>query len=93
MFDNGVATIVNVDDVGADALHVHDETDPDPGVAFALSRLAAGPHEPTPMGVFRAADRGEYSAETTEQLAAAQEKKGPGDLSALLTSNPTWEVH
>ena len=93
VFDNGVATIVNVDDVGADALHVHDETDPDPGVAFALSRLAAGPHEPTPMGVFRAADRGEYSAETTEQLAAAQEKKGPGDLSALLTSNPTWEVH
>ncbi len=93
VFDNGVATIVNVDDVGADALHVHDETDPCPGVAFALSRLAAGPHEPTPMGVFRAADRGEYSAETTEQLAAAQEKKGPGDLSALLTSNPTWEVH
>ena len=93
VFDNGVATIVNVDDVGADALYVHDETDPCPGVAFALSRLAAGPHEPTPMGVFRAVDRGEYSAETTEQLAAAQEKKGPGDLSALLTSNPTWEVH
>lgn len=93
VFDNGVATIVNVDDVGADSLHVHDETDPCPGVAFALSRLAAGPHEPTPMGVFRAVDRTEYAAENTRQLAAAQEQKGPGDLSALLTSNPTWEVH
>ncbi len=93
VFDNGVATIANVDDVGADSLHVHDETDPCPGVAFALSRLAAGPHEPTPMGVFRAVDRTEYAAENTRQLAAAQEKKGPGDLSALLTSNPTWEVH
>ena len=93
VFDNGVATIANVDDVGVDSLHVHDETDPCPGVAFALSRLAAGPHEPTPMGVFRAVDRTEYAAENTRQLAAAQEKKGPGDLSALLTSNPTWEVH
>ena len=93
VFDNGVASIVNVDDVGADSLHVHDETDPCPSVHFALSRLASGPHEPTPMGVFRAVDRGEYSADTTSQLAAAQEKKGPGDLSALLQSNPTWEVH
>ena len=93
VFDNGVATIANVDDVGVDSLHVHDETDPCPGVAFALSRLAAGPHEPTPMGVFRAVDRTEYAAENTRQLAAAQERKGPGDLSALLTSNPTWEVH
>ena len=93
VFDNGVATIANVDDVGVDSLHVHDETDPCPGVAFALSRLAAGPHEPTPMGVFRAVDRTEYAAENTRQLAAAQEQKGPGDLSALLTSNPTWEVH
>lgn len=93
VFDNGVATIANVDDVGVDSLHVHDETDPCPGAAFALSRLAAGPHEPTPMGVFRAVDRTEYAAENTRQLAAAQEQKGPGDLSALLTSNPTWEVH
>ena len=92
VFDNGVAAIVNVDDVGVDALHVHDETDPSPGVAFALSRLAAGPHEPTPMGVFRAVDRTEYAAENTRQLAVAQDQHGPGDLSALLTSNPTWEV-
>lgn len=92
VFDNGVANIARVDEVGVDALHVHDETDPCPGVSFALSRLASGPHEPTPMGVFRAIERGEYASETTAQLAQAQEQKGAGDLGALLRSNPTWDV-
>ena len=92
VIDNGVAQVVNVDDVGVDSLIVHDETEHCPGVSFALSRLASGPHEPTPMGVFRAVDRGEYSAETTQQLAAAQDTRGPGDLGALLRSNPTWDV-
>ncbi len=89
---NGDAVIVDVADVGEDALVVHDETRPDPGVAFALSRLAMDPYSPTPVGVFRAVERHEYSAEATSQLAAAQESKGQGDLSGLLRSNPTWEV-
>ena len=42
------AHIVDVADVGEDALLVHDETRDDPSVAFMLSRLARGPHEPTP---------------------------------------------
>ena len=33
---------------------MHDEARPDPGLAFALSRLALGPYEPTPVGIFRA---------------------------------------
>jgi len=89
----GEAKIANVDEVGVDALVVHDEKRPNPAVAFALSRLAAGPHEPTPMGVFRSVDRAEYAAVNTAQLAEAQDKKGPGDLKGLLHSNPTWEVH
>ncbi len=92
MDDSGNVVIAEVADVGEDALLVHDEHRPDPGVAFALSRLAAGPHSPTPMGVFRSVDRIEYAAGATSQLAAAQEAKGPGDLHTLLRSNPTWEV-
>ena len=89
---NGNAVIVEVADVGEDALVVHDETRPDPAVAFALSRLSMDPYSPTPIGVFRAIERGEYSTDATSQLAAAQESKGQGDLSALLRSNPTWDV-
>ena len=92
VFENGAAQVVDVADVGEDAIVRHDEANPDPAVAFALSRLASGPHAPTPVGVFRAVDRGEYSSETTQQLAEANDKKGPGDLSALLRSNPTWDV-
>ncbi len=89
---SGSAEIVNVADVGEDALLVHDETRQDPSLAFALSRLAAGPFEPTPIGVYRAVERSEYSAETSKQLAMAQEQSGPGDLHALLHSRATWEV-
>lgn len=89
---SGAAKIVDVADVGVEALVVHDEARPDPAVAFALSRLASGPTEPTPVGVFRAVDRTEYASATTTQLAHAQASKGPGDLHALLRSNPTWDV-
>ena len=89
---NGNAVIVDVADVGEDALVVHNESRPDPAVAFALSRLASGPTSPTPVGVFRSVDRIEYAEGATQQLAQAQETKGPGDLASLLRSNPTWDV-
>ena len=88
----GSAEIVKVADVGLDALLVHDETRSDPSVAFALSRLASGPYEPTPIGVFRAIERPEYATVASQQLAVAQSQKGPGDLEALLRSQPTWTV-
>jgi 2-oxoglutarate/2-oxoacid ferredoxin oxidoreductase subunit beta len=86
------AHIVDVTEVGEDALLVHDETRDDPSVAFMLSRLARGPHEPTPVGVFRAVERPEYGAAVNQQLAVAQSNRGPGDLSQLLRSGATWEV-
>ncbi|HET7719034.1 MAG TPA: 2-oxoacid:ferredoxin oxidoreductase subunit beta, partial [Acidimicrobiales bacterium] len=64
----------------------------DPTLAFTLARLSTAPTMPTPIGVFRAVDRLEYSGEVTRQLAAAQEQKGPGDLATLLRSGGTWEV-
>jgi 2-oxoglutarate ferredoxin oxidoreductase subunit beta len=88
----GRAKIVEVADVGEDALLVHDEAREDPGLAFMLSRLSRGPYEPTPIGVFRAVERAEYAAQVDAQLALTQQQKGPGDLTALLHSGTTWTV-
>ena len=88
----GNATIVDVADVGEDALLVHDEARPDPTLAFTLARLSTAPTMPTPIGVFRAVERLEYGSEVSRQLAMAQEQKGPGDLATLLRSGGTWEV-
>jgi 2-oxoglutarate ferredoxin oxidoreductase subunit beta len=88
----GRAKIVTVADVGEDKILVHDEQREEPGLAFMLSRLARGPFEPTPIGVFRAVSRPTYGEETQRQLAEAQDRLGPGELSALLHSGATWEV-
>ncbi len=92
VLDGGGLRLADVADVGEDALLVHDETRPDPSIAFMLSRLAQGPYEPTPVGVFRAVDRPEYGEGVNRQLAAAQDDKGPGDLHALLRSGATWDI-
>jgi 2-oxoglutarate ferredoxin oxidoreductase subunit beta len=92
VLDGGGLRLAEVAEVGLDAVLVHDETRPDPSISFMLSRLATGPHEPTPVGVFRAVQRDEYGARVDQQLAAAQEQRGPGDLHALLRSGATWEV-
>jgi 2-oxoglutarate ferredoxin oxidoreductase subunit beta len=88
----GSLRIVEVADVGEDALLVHDEHRDDPGLAFALSRLARGPYEPTPVGVFRAVGRPDYGSLVDAQLLEAQSRRGPGDLARLLASGTTWTV-
>ena len=88
----GEPHVVQVADVGEDALLVHDEHRPDPTLAFALSRLADAPTVPTPVGVFRDVERPVYETEVQRQLAAASEKQGPGDLTALIASGATWTV-
>ncbi len=92
MGPDGRASIVDVADVGEEALVRHDERASDSTLAFALSRLATGPTMPTPIGVFRAVERPEYGAEVTAQLDAARARSGTGDLAALLRSGATWEV-
>jgi len=92
VIDHGRARVAEVAEVGAGAIVVHDETNPDPSVAFTLSRLASSVDEPTPVGVFRAVVRDEYSESTARQLVQAQEQEGPGDLATLLRSGGTWEV-
>ena len=89
---DGRLRIVDVAEVGDDALLVHDEHAADPGLAFALSRLSHSPTTPTPVGVFRDVDRAEFASETSRQLMVASEK-GPGDLARLLASGGTWDVN
>jgi 2-oxoglutarate/2-oxoacid ferredoxin oxidoreductase subunit beta len=90
--NQGTLRIADVAEVGEDRILVHDERRADPSVAFLLARLARGPFEPTPIGVFRAVERAEYVTETSRQLAMAQESRGPGDLRELLHSGATWTV-
>ncbi len=88
----GVPTVVDVAAVGEERLLVHDETLHDTSLAFMLSRIARGPTEPTPIGVFRAVERLEYGSAVQEQILDAQQSSGPGDLKALLRSGGTWQV-
>ncbi len=88
----GQLSVVEVDGVGEDAILLHDEKRADPALAFALSRISSGPHEPTPMGVFRAVERPDYGSEMDGQLLEVSARKGPGDLARLLSSGTTWRV-
>jgi 2-oxoglutarate ferredoxin oxidoreductase subunit beta len=88
----GSLDLVEVADVGEDALLVHDEHREHPSVAFMLSRLSHGATGPTPIGVFRDVDRPVYDELMAEQLEQATARQGPGDLAALLHAGDTWEI-
>ncbi len=75
-----------------DRVVIHDPTKDEPTTAFALARLSHNPVGPTPIGVFRAVDRPVYDELLREQLAAAREQQGEGDLAALLGSGNVWDV-
>jgi 2-oxoglutarate ferredoxin oxidoreductase subunit beta len=99
MGSDGRLRIVEVAEVGVDALLVHDAHREDPSLAFALARLStddprycSADWAPTPFGVFRDIDRSDYGTMVGAQLAEAATKKGPGDLRALLQSAGTWNV-
>jgi 2-oxoglutarate ferredoxin oxidoreductase subunit beta len=92
IIEDGRAQIVDTGSVESNRILVHDETRPDPSVAFALSRLSHGPHGPTPVGIFRRAARPMYESGLNQQLTDARTRKGPGDLSDLIRSAGTWEV-
>ena len=91
MGSDGQLRIVEVTDVGESALLVHDAAREDPSLAFALARLSADRHSPTPFGVFRAVERPDYGTQVTNQLLQASQK-GAGDLASLLRSGGTWTV-
>ncbi|OIK00052.1 2-oxoacid:ferredoxin oxidoreductase subunit beta [Streptomyces colonosanans] len=76
----------------ADVL-VHDAHAASPTNAFALSRLAdPDTLQGTPIGVFRSVDRPVYDTQMADQLDAAIEQNGKGDLATLLAGGDTWTV-
>ena len=89
---NGSMELVEVADVGEDALLVHDEHDADASLAFALSRLAHTPHGPTPLGVFRDVERPVYDRLMAEQIETTRREQGEGELDELLHAGDTWRI-
>ena len=89
---DGSLALVNVDDVGEDALLRHDQHREDSGLAFMLAQLSAGPTTPTPIGIFRQVQRPVYGTEMERQLQVATEKLGSGTLERLLGGGDTWQV-
>ncbi len=89
---DGSCELVDVAEVGEDALLVHDEHHEKSSPGFALSRIAHTPHGPTPFGVFRDVERPVYDELMAQQIQAATEKTGAGDLRELLHAGDTWTI-
>lgn len=80
------------EDNKADIL-VHDAHAASPTTAFALSRLAdPDTLHHTPIGVLRDVERPVYDVQMSDQLDAAIERDGKGELGALLAGGDTWTV-
>ena len=92
LLPDGSAEVVQVADVGEDALMVHDAHHKQPSQAFALSRLTNATAGAVPVGVFRDVQRPVYDELMAEQLDRAVEAKGEGDLETLLHSGDTWVI-
>ena len=92
MGSDGQLRLVELSDVDPGDVLVHDAHRDDPSLAFALARLSTDDHSPTPFGVFRDIQRQEYSGAVADQVLEASDRRGPGDLEALLRTNGTWTV-
>jgi len=89
---DGSADLVDVAEVGEDALLVNDEHHASPSLAAALARLSHTPHGPTPIGVFRDIERPVYDRLMEDQLDRARTEQGEGDLAELLHAGDTWTI-
>ncbi len=89
----GHIAVVEVAEVGVDSVIRHDAHAKDPGLAFALSRLA-NPRTLTnsPIGIFRDIERPSYDRLLRNQVDHEVEKLGRGDLQSLITGSDTWAV-
>ncbi|MFE6189955.1 2-oxoacid:ferredoxin oxidoreductase subunit beta, partial [Streptomyces sp. NPDC056465] len=85
--------VVAVTEDNQSQILVHDAHNPSPTTAFALSRLAdPDTLHHTPIGVFRDVERPVYDTLMSDQLEAAVDRDGKGDLSTLLRGRETWTV-
>ncbi|MGI8459975.1 MAG: 2-oxoacid:ferredoxin oxidoreductase subunit beta [Propionibacteriaceae bacterium] len=91
----GDLEVVEVADVGVDALLVHDAHREDPSYAFALSRLTdAGMLQRSPIGIFRDVEKPAYDdlAREQVQLASAGRTNDQQALQDLIAGGDTWDV-
>ncbi|MFI8344271.1 2-oxoacid:ferredoxin oxidoreductase subunit beta [Streptomyces sp. NPDC085639] len=89
----GDLEVVEVTAANEAQILVHDARNASATTAFALSRLAdPDTLHHTPIGVFRSIERPVYDTLMADQLDAAIDRSGKGDLGALLTGNDTWTV-
>jgi 2-oxoglutarate ferredoxin oxidoreductase subunit beta len=94
--ESGGVKAVQVADVGAEALLVHDAYNSDPSTAFAISRLTdSGYLNQSPIGIFRQVERPTYDDQARAQIQTAADNDpaaGPDRLAALVNSGDTWTV-
>lgn len=83
--------VVNIKDVNASELIVHDEKSATPHYSYLLTQMAY-PEMPVPFGVFRAIEKPTYEQMMTDQIKEATKKKGKGTLQDLIYGAETWTV-
>jgi 2-oxoglutarate ferredoxin oxidoreductase subunit beta len=83
---DGCLDLVEVSEVGEQALLVHDPGGHDPGLAFSLAKLAEAPTAPTPIGIFRDVERPVYHQSATAEPGSEEQ------LADLLEAGETWTV-
>ena len=90
---SGVAqSTLEIVDASVGGLLRHDPGRDDPGLAFALARLTWETAGGVPLGVFRSVSRPVYEDLVHEQVRTSIERKGEGDLRALLHGSDTWTI-
>ncbi len=99
---NGGVKIVEVADVAAESVLIHDAANSDPTTAFAISRLTEAGHlHRAPIGIFRSIERATYDDQARAQVATAVEAGATGavgssartrKLAALISGRDTWTV-
>jgi 2-oxoglutarate ferredoxin oxidoreductase subunit beta len=88
----GRLELAEVNEVGEDALVVHDAKREDPGLAFELAQLSQQPTGPTPVGVFRSIERPVYGEDWARELEEQRAGVGIDDVEKLLHAGDTWTV-
>jgi len=93
---SGGVKVVEVADVGEEALLVHDAHAEDPTTAFAISRLTdSGYLHQAPIGIFRQVERSTYDDQARAQVETARggvEGDPSARLDALIHGGDTWTI-
>jgi 2-oxoglutarate/2-oxoacid ferredoxin oxidoreductase subunit beta len=86
--------VVNVNEVGADALWIHDETDFYKAQILVrmFDDVRIEGHFPRPFGVFYQNQRACYEDVLTMQIEETLATKGKGNLDKLLRGKEVWEI-